>query len=255
MWAKSPGETVAAIKAALLEGVDAKQAFAGKTVSGGRLNLSRSLALVAGYPRPRGATPLQVSLVPAYKPCTTAIANRAHGPPLAEPSCNPPAPESSVLTVGTPDSNGQPAKSVGSARYGVRPGDPSTPSNEADVNVAFSLTDVRKRSDLSDYAGEVQLVASGRITDRLNGTSQGQPGTTVDLSFPVTAQCVATADTTIGSSCAITTTFNAVVPGSIPESKRAIWQMGQVVVNDGGADSLVSTTPNTVFARQGIFVP
>jgi hypothetical protein len=114
---------------------------------------------------------------------------------------------------------------------------------------------VRKRSDLSDYAGEVQLVASGRITDRLNGTSQGQPGTTVDLSFPVTAQCVATTDTTIGGSCAITTTFNAVVPGSIPESKRAIWQMGQVVVNDGGADSLVSTTPNTVFARQGIFVP
>jgi subtilisin family serine protease len=255
LWSKSPGETVAAIKAALLEGVDAKQAFAGRTVSGGRLNLSRSLALVAGYPRPRGATPLQVSLVPAYKQCATATANRTHGPPLAEPSCNPPAPESGFLTVGTPDSNGQAAKSVGSASYGVRPGDPTTPSNEADVSLAFNLTDVRKRSDLSDYAGEVQLVASGRITDRLNGTSQGQAGTTVDLSFPVTAQCVATTDTTSGGSCGITTTFNAVVPGSILESKRAIWQMGQVVVNDGGADSLASTTPNTVFARQGIFVP
>jgi subtilisin family serine protease len=253
LWAKSGAETVASVKAALLEGVDAKSAFAGKTLSGGRLNLSRSLALVAGYPRPRGATPLRFSLVPAYRNCMTA--NRTHGAPLAEPSCNPPTHESGFLTVGTPDANGQGANSAGSVGYAVRAGDPSTPANEADVNLAFSVTDVRKRSDLSDYTGQVQVDSSVRITDRRNGTSQSQPGTTVDLSFPVTAQCVATADTTIGGSCAITTTFNAVAPGSILESKRAIWQLAQVVVNDGGADSLVSTAPNTIFARPGIFVP
>jgi len=31
--------------------------------------------------------------------------------------------------------------------------------------------------------------------------------------------------------------------------------VGQVVVNDGGSDGLVSTGPNTVFERQGVFIP
>ncbi len=253
LWAKSGGETVAGIKAALLEGVDAKPAFSGSTVSGGRLNLSKSLALVAGYPRPKAATPIQVSLVPAYQPCTSP--NRVHPPPLAMPSCYPPAQESGFLTFGTADSNGQAANAVGSVRYGVLAGNPSTPANEADVSMAFSLTDVRRRSNLSDYTGEVKVESSVRITDRLNGSSQSQPATTVDLGFPATAQCVATADATIGGTCAVTTTFNAVVPGSILEGKRAIWQMAQAVVYDGGADNLASTAPNTVFARQGIFIP
>jgi len=45
------------------------------------------------------------------------------------------------------------------------------------------------------------------------------------------------------------------VPGAIREGKRSIWQMGQIQVSDGGADGQVGTTPNTTFARQGIFVP
>ena len=43
--------------------------------------------------------------------------------------------------------------------------------------------------------------------------------------------------------------------GLVPEGKRSIWEFGQVTVNDGGADGLVSTGPNTVFAKQGIFIP
>jgi hypothetical protein len=31
--------------------------------------------------------------------------------------------------------------------------------------------------------------------------------------------------------------------------------MGQIVVNDGGPDGDVQTTPNTQFAKQGVFVP
>ena len=42
-----------------------------------------------GYARPKGATPLRASLVPAYTTC--ASPNRTHGPPLVYPSCNPPA--------------------------------------------------------------------------------------------------------------------------------------------------------------------
>ena len=38
------------------------------------------------YARPAGASPVRVSLVPAYEPCTSP--NREHGPPLAHPACS-----------------------------------------------------------------------------------------------------------------------------------------------------------------------
>jgi hypothetical protein len=34
-----------------------------------------------------------------------------------------------------------------------------------------------------------------------------------------------------------------------------VWAFGQVQVYDGGSDGVVSTTPNTLFAKQGIFTP
>ena len=83
------------------------------------------------YPRPKGATPVQTSLVPAFQPCTSA--NRMHGPPLAFGSCNPPALRSGQLTVGTPDANGSTANSAGTVRYDAMLGDPGTPADEADV--------------------------------------------------------------------------------------------------------------------------
>jgi hypothetical protein len=39
------------------------------------------------------------------------------------------------------------------------------------------------------------------------------------------------------------------------ETKRTIWQMGDVELRDGGPDGVASTQDNTRFARQGIFVP
>ena len=39
--------------------------------------------LPVAYPRPKGATPTRVSLVPAYRQCTSP--DRTHGPPLAFP--------------------------------------------------------------------------------------------------------------------------------------------------------------------------
>ena len=48
------------------------------------------------------------------------------------------------------------------------------------------------------------------------------------------------------------TTADAVVgAGTIKEGRRSIWQLGQVRVNDGGADGVASTTPNTLFAHAG----
>jgi hypothetical protein len=211
-----------------------------------------------GYPRPRGASPLRVSLAPAYKAC--ASPNSAHGAPLASPSCNPPVQESSYLTVGTPDANGQPVNAVDSVTFVVVNGDSSTAQNEADVRITATLTDVRKKSDLSDYTGELQLNPTLRITDKYNGPGPStepfsDSATTSDLSFPVTIPCATTGSTTIGSSCSVATTANAVLAGVVNESRRTIWQSDRIQVFDGGADEMASTSDNTLFETQAVFVP
>lgn len=219
-------------------------------------------ALVAGYPRPAGATPLRVSLVPAYQGC--GAANRVHGPPLGFASCNPPAQRSAHLTVGTPDANGSAASSIGSVRYGVRVGVPGLPE-DSDVSITFSLTDVRCRVSivtcaggaLSDYTGEVEVATDMRVTDRNNAPTAGggsEAATVIDSTLAFVAPCTATAGTA-GATCPLTTSANALSPGLIRDGKRMLIALSQMQVRDGGADGLVTTAPNAVFAVQGLFVP
>jgi WD40 repeat protein len=200
---------------------------------------------INGYPRPKGATPIYVSLVPAYKPCTSP--NREHGGPLVVASCNPPAQESAVATVGTLDANGNPAKSLGFADIRVKVGNPATPADEADLNLRVQISDVRK-VDLSDYTGELQARPLLRITDKLNSPSPGGPGaaTTQDVPFPFAVPCAPTGDTTIGSLCDVVTSADAVLPGTVIEERRSNWQLQRFDVYDDSA---------TLFATQGIFVP
>src|SRR5688572_19130943 len=94
----------------------------------------------ATHPRPKGATPMRLSLVPAYQPC--AAPNRTHGPPLAFPSCNPHAQESAQATVGTPDALGGAANFTGSFIISVTVGVPGPP-DESDVYVKMDLADIR----------------------------------------------------------------------------------------------------------------
>jgi subtilase family protein len=221
------------------------------------------------YPRPRGATPLRVSLVPAYGQC--ASGNRQHGPPLAVGSCNPPSQASSTLTVGTLDSNSLPAQSVASVRLDTRPGNLATPANEADVNVQISATDVRCRTtnnacpggQNSDYTGKVLVTSKLRITDKLNGPAQDEDGTTVDTDLEIPVSCSATT-ASIGAECALTTTLNSVLPGIVLEGKRAIWQLAQVEIQDAGPNGTGYGTgcprgcgdgDEATFMRQGVFVP
>jgi hypothetical protein len=204
------------------------------------------------YVRPKGATPVLVSLVPAFEECTSP--NSTHGAPLAAPSCNPPAQESDYLTVGTPDANGKPAGSAGTVRLDTVAGDPGTPADEADALIALNLTDVRNKADLSDYTGELQGELTLRVTDGQNGPSGSDPATSADLPFDFTVPCTATA-TTAGATCALSTSAEALLPGSVPEGKRSVWELGRVRVLDGGADGLAASGGNTPFAVQGIFVP
>jgi hypothetical protein len=74
---------------------------------------------------------------------------------------------------------------------------------------------------------------------------------------------VSTISLTVGSTCAANTTVDAIVPGTIVEGRRSVWQLGQVEVKDAGPNGTgyASCPPTcgdgdeTVFLRQGIFVP
>jgi hypothetical protein len=77
----------------------------------------------------------------------------------------------------------------------------------------------------------------------------------IDIPFPTFTTCAPTADTTVGSTCTVDTTFEAFVPGAVKEGQRAILELGAVRVEDGGADGDHGTTPNTLFLTQGLFVP
>jgi hypothetical protein len=75
------------------------------------------------------------------------------------------------------------------------------------------------------------------------------------MPFEVPIQCGATANGTVGATCAVSTTADAVVPGVIREGDRAIWQLGRIEVWDGGPDGDVDSDDNSLFATQGVFVP
>jgi hypothetical protein len=203
---------------------------------------------IVSYPRPLAARKASVSLALAYQECTAP--DREHGPPLVAGSCSSPDQASPHLTVGAP---GQPSQFAGSVRLAAVEGDPDTSQDEADVSVTVSLSDVRRASDRADYTGELREVTTLRITDRANGTDK--TGTVSDLPLPVTVPCTATSTPTRGADCELSTTIDSLLPGAVPEGVRAVWQLGQVRVFDGGPDGDADTADNSLFAVQGIFIP
>jgi dipeptidyl aminopeptidase/acylaminoacyl peptidase len=202
-----------------------------------------------GFPRPRATLPTYLSLVPAFKPC--AEANSRHGAPLSFDACAPPAPASSQLTIGTPDANGRVARSVGWATLRAVKGNPSTAADEADVRLQLSVSDVRKRSDLDDYTGELGAQVTVRRTDRDFGVAS----TTAEFRFAFPIACAGTTDATVGSSCGASTAVDAVMPGAIVESARTVWGLDRLELYDGGPDGDFDTPGNTLFATQGLLVP
>ena len=114
---------------------------------------------------------------------------------------------------------------------------------------------MRQKSDSADYTGQLQLRGAARITDNLNGPLQNESATGLDTEFPATVPCTATASTSTGGVCSLSTTFNALVPGTVVEGKRAMWQLGTVQVYDGGSTGIAGASGATLFETQGIFVP
>jgi hypothetical protein len=210
---------------------------------------------VVGFPRPKGASPLRVSLVPAFNACTSA--NRVHGAALAFPSCAPPAQSSSVLTIGSPDANGSPtpANFNGSVRFSTVVGNSSTEADEADVKIVVSLTDVRNRPSLTDYVGNLTVQADVQITDNGNSAETPEPGTVQSFKYSAPFGCVSTVSTTIGSTCNLNTTADAIVPGTVVEGSRSVWAFGQIEIKDAGPDTIAGNGDDSTYLRQGVFVP
>ena len=87
------------------------------------------------------------------------------------------------------------------------------PPDTSDVLVSSSLTDVRCRPgtetcgtatvfDGPDYTGELELRFPFRLTDRFNAVAPGgvtEAATMIDVTFPITFGCAATASTATGS--------------------------------------------------------
>jgi hypothetical protein len=248
------------------------------------LVLSQTAFATHAHPANNGAPGLNFSVVPQYQQCLSPAAKGHHGTPLAGPSCGPTKQTSPLLTTGGAGTF------KGVSTFGINvtcaggPPPVGTCSGTEDVALTASATDVRckpgsaifnnatlcpntnQAASGKDYAGQVQGNAQIRITDAYNSqdlspTPQACSSTTtchatvVDLPFPVTGTCAATADATIGGTCSVATTANAVVPGVVKKGKQAIVGIGQVIVNDGGADGLAATAPNNLFAVQGIYIP
>ena len=211
-----------------------------------------------GYARPKGATPINIRLVPAFAQCSGASpSGMTHGPPLAVPSCSPPDELSNHLTIGSPDHTGTAPLSSGLVTFKVVGESPINQSNgdQADVQVDFELNDVRNNtSPYTDYTGELQGVIGLRITDHYNGPTLTNSATASDLSVPFTVACVGTGGTE-GSNCNLTTTMDGLTANTVLEGRRSIWQLGQFQVFDGGSDGDAETAGNTLFMTQGLFAP
>jgi hypothetical protein len=193
--------------------------------------------------------------VPVSRQCGTAgnPANGQHSPPLGTPSCNPP------VALGV--AHFGPQASSGTTFISVVPGNQSTAANEADVNYAVNLSDIRNGSASgSDYdpnpsGADITFLHRWRITDLQNGPGGGtDAGTTTDLDFGVPVTCAATGGPE-GSSCNANTSANAVMPGAIKEGQRMNVQVFRTRVNDSGSNGIRGDGDDSLFGQQGVYIP
>jgi Tol biopolymer transport system component len=212
--------------------------------------------LLVGYPRPAGIRRFnKIPLVPAYTRCTAP--NRIHGPPLDDPSCSPPVQTSPYLTTGTPDANGRNPNWASYLHFKSVAGDPATVADESKIKFSTRIKDVYYRSNMVRYGGELRVEIRVRLTDRWNTPHPGGPGPgTGSFTLAWTVPCYKGSDPTRGANCVIGFPDDALLPGLVKEKMRAIYQLEEIRVYDGGADSDGDTTAdNRLFAVPGIFVP
>ena len=165
-----------------------------------------------------------LDLVPAHNQCPPASGSIAHPAPFSPPNaCTPPVPTSSALKFGP------------SGRGRIRFVKTSTPPN---ILVRVELSDVRDSSNNPFTGGNLTVRFVLRISDA-NCTASTHC-TVVDFPFTFIAfTCAA-------GSCAINTSINASVPGSVVGGTAAVFEIRQLSIQDPS---------NVDFLRPGIFIP
>ena len=147
-----------------------------------------------------------------------------------------------------------PANSEGFVKVEALVGNTGTPADEADARFQVSMTDVRRNTaGLPDYTGQLQLDTTLRVIDKNNGPSE--VGTMQDTQFRVTVPCATTATPRSGSTCSVNTTADAVLGAGIRHHRGqalALAARPGAASTTAGADGVASTTPNTLYAVQGV---
>jgi hypothetical protein len=220
-----------------------------------------SQVAIASHVRPKGATPLRVPLVVAHNACQSP--NSAHNSPFLTKSCSPPVQSSQFVTAGTPDANGAGPNLIGHVQL---------QATATDILIQSSVSDVRCRPATNasvcpfanaasgpDYTGILQLAVNMRISDHNNSPLTAA---TSDTGFFANMSCSGTSGTTtIGSTCGINSSVNALFPGAAPANLRTVYQFpresGGIQVYDTGA---AGTPPGegtlvTLFLEPGVFLP
>jgi len=227
----------------------------------------------ATHARPKGASPLNFRLVPAFAQCSgSSPAGMTHGPPLAVPSCSPPDELSNFLTATAPDRPAPynlAADGTALISLAVKCLQPGTTTQVATTNTAPPCADPGEQEDVlvtnvstgvrcvtvsggcasaaANYNGKVLGVSQIRITDHYNAITPNPTGadcsdttscvaTAIDLPFSIGAQCTA-------GSCNYVTSADLTVPGAVLEQKRAVVGLGQIEVQDAGGDGDLAGGP------------
>ncbi len=133
------------------------------------------------------------------------------------------------------------------------------PQDQADLAVQLSAKDVRSAAgtdyDPSQAGPDVTLLAKWRMSDDTNGPNGDESGTPIDFDFPVPLACTATSDPATGSSCAASSSADAVIPNVIREAKSTVIQLFRARLVDAGANATPGDVDDREFAMQGVYVP
>jgi TolB protein len=202
------------------------------------------------YPRPSGSRRRQYfSLVPAFTPCTSG--NRNHGPPLSGPSCTPAVMTSPNLTT---KSNW-----TGFLALKIIAGNPANGFDDAKVKFTSKVYGLYRKDTGRGYNKEIRFEVQVQMTDRTNTPHPGGSGagTAQPITLAWTVPCFReTTDQFSQGICALSLKDDVLGPNLVPEGKRSIWEISQVRVYDGGADSDADTlADNRLLGTQGLFVP
>jgi Tol biopolymer transport system component len=138
-----------------------------------------------------------------------------------------------------PSSGQGPYSSGGSGTVGASPACLPSGSSSSDCAAGADLTE------------KVTL----QITDRQNGPGQDVSATTADVDYAIPIDCLPTADTTVGSTCGVNTTANALTPGAVVAGASAIWRTPDIRVYDSGPNGTRGDNDDELFEAQGVFAP